>query len=91
MLIEWDEGKALTNSRKHRVNFSEAATVFDDPLALTISDPDHSSSERRFITIGESSAGRLLVISHVYRSALIRIISARKPTRDERSHYEETG
>ncbi|MBC7932936.1 MAG: BrnT family toxin [Rubrivivax sp.] len=91
MLIEWDEGKALANRRKHRVNFSEAMTVFNDPLALTVPDPDHSSSERRFITIGESSAGRVLIISHTCRGAVIRLISARRPTRNERSHYEKAG
>lgn len=89
MFVEWDKGKAAANRRKHRVSFEEAVTAFNDPLALTIPDPDHSASERRFITMGESEKGRLLVLSHTYRGELIRLISARKPTRDEREQYEE--
>ena len=65
MLVEWDDAKASENRRKHRISFSEAVTVFNDPLALTIPDPDHSSSEHRFITMGESVTGRLLVVCHV--------------------------
>jgi uncharacterized DUF497 family protein len=89
MEVEWDYEKAAENLRKHRVSFAEAVTVFDDPLALTISDPDHSASEDRFITIGESKRRRLLVVSHTFRGELIRVISARKPTRDEKTEYEE--
>jgi uncharacterized DUF497 family protein len=87
--FEWDPGKARQNLRKHRVSFQEAATVFGDPLAATYSDPDHSLSEQRFITIGISSAGRVLMVAHVDRHESIRIISARKTTQRERRHYEE--
>jgi uncharacterized DUF497 family protein len=89
MLVEWDYSKADENRRKHKVSFAEAVTVFDDPLAMTIPDPDHSASEDRHITMGESKRGRLLVISHTYRDMLIRLISARKPTKGEKAEYEE--
>jgi uncharacterized DUF497 family protein len=85
----WDPGKARQNRRKHRVSFQEAATVFGDPLAVTYSDPDHSVSEQRFITVGLSSAGKVLMVSHADRDESIRIISARKVTQHEREHYEE--
>jgi uncharacterized protein len=87
--FEWDPGKARQNRRKHRISFQEAATVFGDPLALTYSDPDHSQSEQRFITVGMSSAGRVLIIAHVDRNENIRIINARKTTQRERKYYEE--
>ena len=87
--FEWDPGKARQNRRKHRVSFQEAATVFGDPLALTYPDPDHSTSEQRFITVGVSSADRLLIVAHVDRGEDIRIISARQTTQRERKHYEE--
>ena len=87
--IEWDETKNRANRRRHRVSFEEAAFVFGDPFELTIDDPDHSVSEYRFITIGESSEGRLLVVSYTERGGIIRLISARKPTRRERKAYEE--
>jgi uncharacterized protein len=74
---------------KHRVSFEEAATVFGDPLAITYADPDHSTSERRFITIGRSSVDRVLIVAHTDRDENIRIISARKTTQRERKHYEE--
>jgi uncharacterized DUF497 family protein len=81
MKIEWDENKAVSNLKKHKVSFIE------DPLAATVDDPDHSFVEMRFITIGESTAGRLLVVSHTLEPEEIRIISARKPTRRERESY----
>lgn len=87
--FEWDPGKARQNRRKHRVSFQEAATVFGDPLAVTYADPDHSVSEQRFITVGLSSAGRVLIVAHADRDENIRIISARKTTQRERKHYEE--
>jgi uncharacterized DUF497 family protein len=87
--FEWDPAKARRNRRKHRVSFQEAATVFGDPLALTYPDPDHSTSERRFITVGMSSANRVLIVAHTDRGENIRIISARKTTARERKHYEE--
>ncbi len=89
MNFEWDPAKARQNRHKHRVSFEEAATVFGDPLALTYPDPDHSISERRFITIGMSNAKRVLIVAHTDRDESIRIISARKTTRLERKHYEE--
>jgi hypothetical protein len=87
--FEWDPGKARKNRRKHRVSFEEAATVFGDPLALTFPDPDHSETEHRFITVGISSAKRVLIVAHTERGETLRIISARKVTERERKHYEE--
>jgi uncharacterized DUF497 family protein len=87
--FEWDPNKARKNHRKHRVSFEEAATVFGDPLALTYSDPDHSASEQRFITMGMSSAKRVLLVAHTDRGDTLRIIDARKTTPRERKHYEE--
>lgn len=89
MNFEWDPAKARRNRRKHRVTFEEAVTVFGDRLALTYSDPDHSNFELRFITIGVSRAGRVLVIAHVDRGENFRIISAREATSRERNDYEE--
>jgi uncharacterized DUF497 family protein len=80
---------ARRNRRKHGISFHEAATIFDDPLAVTYPDPDHSESEQRFITVGTSSAGRTLVVAHADRGDHIRIISARKTTGRERESYEE--
>jgi uncharacterized DUF497 family protein len=87
--FEWDPGKARQNRRKHRISFQEAATVFGDPLAATFHDPDHSASEQRFITIGMSGAGRVLIVAHTDRDGNVRIISSRKATQREREHYEE--
>ena len=87
--FEWDPGKATQNYRKHGISFHEAATVFGDPLAMTYYDPDHSVSERRFITVGLSDLRRLLVVAHTDRDQSIRIISARKATARERKHCEE--
>ena len=89
MDFEWDPDKAAQNLRKHGVSFQEAATVFGDPLALTYHDPDHSISEQRFITVGMSSAGRVLIVAHTDRRENVRIIGVRKTTRRERKHYEE--
>lgn len=89
MTFEWDLRKAARNHRKHGVSFHEAATVFGDPLALTYHDPDHSAAEQRFITVGMSNVGRLLIVAHADRAENIRIISARKTTLIERRHYEE--
>ena len=87
--FEWDNRKAGSNLRAHGVSFREATTVFADPLSITISDPDHSASERRFLDIGLSHLGRLLVVSYTERRDRIRIISARLATRNERRQYEE--
>jgi uncharacterized DUF497 family protein len=85
----WDPQKAASNLRKHKVGFPEAATAFADPLSLTIPDPDHSVGEERFVLIGQSERRRLVVVAHVERGDLIRIISARLATRRERKTYEE--
>jgi uncharacterized DUF497 family protein len=90
MKFEWDAKKAKLNWRKHRVSFEEAATAFRDPLSATGPDPDHSFSEYRFVTFGVSSKGRLLTISHAERGESIRIISARRSTKEERKIYEES-
>jgi uncharacterized protein len=89
LVFEWDEEKADANLRSHAVSFREAATVFGDPLTLTIDDPVHSTEEDRLITMGLSHAGRLVVVVHVERGDTIRIISARSATRRERRTYEE--
>ena len=88
--FEWDKRKAESNLRAHGVSFREATTVFADPLAITISDPDHSSAEMRFLDIGLSCFGRLLVVSYTERANKIRLISARLAVRNERKEYEET-
>jgi hypothetical protein len=88
MQFEWDPEKAKGNYRKHRVSFEEAVTAFYDPLAATFEDPDHSVEERRLITVGFSSRGRLLVISHTERGKALRIISARLATAQERKKHE---
>ena len=90
LVFEWDPLKAETNSRKHNVSFKEAAAVLADLLSSTFADPDHSAEEDRLITIGESSGGRLLIVSHTERGDRIRIISAREATSSERQAYEET-
>ncbi len=88
--VEWDDGKNRLNHKKHHVSFEEAATVFLDPLEITIDDPAHAILEYRFISIGQSLTGRLLVVSYTELSSCIRIITARKPTRRERRVYEES-
>lgn len=87
--FEWDENKAIANESNHGVSFDEASTIFDDPLSITIPDPAHSTREFRYIQLGESSAGRLLVVVFTERGAKIRIISSREATRAERKQYEE--
>jgi hypothetical protein len=88
--FEWDPAKAELNLKEHGVSFDEATTVFRDTLSITIVDPDHSDSEDRFIDIGMSHRGQLLVVSYTERKDKIRIISARRATRTERKSYEET-
>jgi uncharacterized protein len=87
--FSWDPAKAASNLRKHDVSFRDAMTAFDDPLSLTIADPDHSMDEARFILVGMSIWQRLLVVSHTEHGEDIRIIGARLATRHERSSYEE--
>lgn len=89
MKFEWGPQKAALNRLNHGVSFEEAAAVFGDPLAATIADPEHSTEERRFITMGVTPAQRLLVVVHTDRSDRIRIISARAATRAEKKNYEE--
>jgi uncharacterized DUF497 family protein len=89
MQFDWDARKAATNFDKHGVSFEEAATALRDALALTGEDPDHSAGERRFVTFGVASSGRLLVVAHAERGTTIRIISAREATKQERRVYEE--
>ena len=91
MVFTWDDNKAVGNVRKHGVSFEEASTIFHDPLSSTIEDPDHSRDEDRFITVGESSRGRLLVVAHVDRGGAVRLISARAATSAEARKYEEAG
>jgi hypothetical protein len=89
MNFEWDENKAARNLLKHRVSFEEAKIVFDDPLYVDFYDPDHSDDEERYLIVGESNRGRLLIVSYTERGDLIRLISARVATRAEREAYEE--
>ena len=88
MEFEWDPEKERSNLDKHGVGFTEAATVFGDPLEITISDPDHSIGEARFLSMGYSSLNRLLVVSYTEREDRIRIISARAASSRERRQYE---
>lgn len=90
MQFEWDAKKAAENLRKHRVSFNEAATVFGDFLSTTAADPDHSEEEDRYLTVGRSDSGRLLLVAHAERGGRTRIVSARTLTRSERKAYEET-
>ena len=90
MEFEWDPRKDAANRRKHGVGFREAATVFGDSLATSFPDTDHSISAHRFLTIGVSVIGRLLVVAHTESDDTIRVISARPVTRRERRFYEET-
>ena len=85
----WDPRKAAANLRKHGVRFGEAASAFEDALSVTIPDPLHSNSEERFVLIGVSRNQHLVVVAHVERGDIIRIISARIASRAERRTYEE--
>ena len=88
MRFEWDSEKAKSDLAKHGGSFAEAMTIFGDPLELTIADPDHSEGEYRFLSIGLSSARRLLVVSYTERGDQIRVISAREAIAKERRQYE---
>ena len=88
--FEWDKRKAELNLKAHGVKFHGATTVFADPLSITISDRDHSSAEMRFLDVGLSYLGRVLVVPYTERGNAIRLISARLATRNERRQYEET-
>ena len=85
--VFWLEKKNRQNIRKHRVDFSEAKTIFDDPMQISKNDPDHSFDENRYITMGVSIQNRLLIMAHTFDND--KITTARKPTRSERKNYEE--
>lgn len=92
--FEWDPIKAEANIKKHKVSFEESTTVLRDPNALTIFDPDHGETEDRWLTIGISNNGKLLVVCHTYRqldsnTIAIRIVSSRKATKSESQQYGE--
>jgi uncharacterized DUF497 family protein len=87
--FEWDAKKASSNLRKHGVSFFEALEVFNDELAVTVSDPDHSAIEHRYLAFGATSAYRCLVVSYTEHEDTIRIISARTMTPRERKAYEK--
>jgi uncharacterized DUF497 family protein len=90
MEFEWDRNKAISNLSKHGISFEEAKTVFDDSLYIDFYDPDHSYGEDRYIIVGESQQGRLLIVSYTERGNTIRLISAREATSRERKVYEES-
>jgi uncharacterized protein len=87
--FEWDPAKAAKNAREHWVSFDEATEAFADPLSLNMPDPSHSRAEERFLVLGLSRRGRLLVVSYAERGSRTRIISARLASRSERRRYEE--
>ncbi len=87
--FEWDEEKAKANLKKHKISFDEATTIFIDPFSITIPDPDHSVEEQRYIDIGSSDKGHVLVVVYTERGSNIRIISCRKATLSERKRYKE--
>ncbi len=88
MKFEWNQRKDQANQRKHGVSFQEATTVFGDPLAATVPDPDHSHGEPRYVTMGYSTSNRLVVVSHTEDGENFRIISAREANLHERKAYE---
>lgn len=91
MQFEWDDYKDRANIQKHGVSFAEAQTVFGDPLEFTIPDPDHSLGESRFLSVGMSDKGRLLVVSYTERPGYrVRLISARAASRNERRQHGQT-
>ncbi len=87
--FEWDSTKARSNLSKHAISFEEASTAFADPNSITITDPIHSLMEERFVLLGQSFRGKLIVVVHTERGENIRIMSARRANRKERRTYEE--
>ena len=87
--FEWDPNKAAENERKHGVSFEEASTAFEDPRSLTIFDPDHSDTEDRYVLLGMSAQGNLLVVIHTERGDNIRIVSSRSADRRESTQYSQ--
>ena len=90
LTFEWDPQKASENERKHGVSFEEASTCFHDPESLTIHDPEHSDTEDRYVLLGMSARGKLLVVVHTDRGDNIRLISARPANRRETVKYSQT-
>ena len=88
-IFEWDRTKAESNRRRHGVTFDEGSTVFGDPLAMLMPDPDHSADEERYLLLGLSSRRRLLVVAFAERPPRTRLISVRRATRQERRKYEK--
>ncbi len=91
--FDWDDDKAAANLSKHGVSFTAAMAVFTDPLAMTRYDDEHSEAEERWVTLGQGPDGTLLLVVHTYTAsdanrALVRIISARHPTRREAQQYQ---
>ena len=89
LTFEWDEEKAKENLKRHKVSFEEAKTIFNDPFLLTFPDPDHSEGEERYLNIGQSATGKILIVIHTERQSCIRLISCRKTTKKERTSYEQ--
>jgi uncharacterized protein len=89
MRFSWNPKKAASSLNKHGISFEEAATVFGDPLSDTFPDPYHSLEEDRFVILGSSESGKILVVAHTDDGELVRIISAREVTHGERKSYEE--
>lgn len=89
MEFDWDPYKAVRNFENHAVSFEEASTIFDDPFYITVVDDEHSDNEQRYISIGISRSNRLIIVAHTARQRYVRIISARKATKNERGYYEE--
>ena len=89
--FDWDPRKNAANKRKHGISFEEAETAFGDEHALLIDDPDHSTTEDRFVLLGLSAGFRVLLVVHSYQDddGVIRIISARRASRSERRRYDE--
>ncbi len=87
--FKWDPEKAKINLGKHQVSFEEASTVFDDPMFITFLDEEHSIDEERYITIGVTKTNHLLLVAHADRLGQVRIISARKATKNEQRFYKE--
>ncbi len=92
--FDWDPAKAASNAAKHGISFEEAMTVFRDPLARSVIDPDHGAGEERWVTLGEAATGNLLVVVHTWADidpdhSAVRIISTRRPTRNEARQYRE--
>ena len=88
-IFEWDRRKAGSNASKHGVTVDEATTAFGDPQAMLLADPDHSADEVRYLLLGLSTRGRLLVVAFAERPPRTRLISARRATPLERRRYEE--